>query len=59
MVDKDRTEGSSKKIEGQVKEKAGRALGDKKTEAEGKNRQTEGEAQNTWGSVKDSVREKT
>ena len=59
MVDEDRKKGSAKKVEGQVKEKAGRALGDKKTESEGKSRQSEGEAQNTWGSVKDTVREKT
>ncbi|HEX6143433.1 MAG TPA: CsbD family protein [Geminicoccaceae bacterium] len=59
MVDEDRSKGSAKKIEGQVKEKAGQALGDKKTEREGRQKQTEGEAQNTWGSVKDTVREKT
>jgi uncharacterized protein YjbJ (UPF0337 family) len=59
MVDKDRTEGSAKKVEGQIKEKAGQAFGDRKTETEGNRKRAEGEAQNTWGSAKDKVREKT
>jgi uncharacterized protein YjbJ (UPF0337 family) len=59
MVDKDRTEGSAKKVEGHIKEKGGRALGDRKTEAEGRGDRTLGETQNTWGKVKDKARETT
>lgn len=59
MVDKDRTEGSAKKVSGSVKEKVGQAFGDRKTESEGRTEKSEGTAQNTWGSAKDKVREKT
>jgi len=44
---------------GAVKETAGKALGDKKTQAEGQAERVEGKAQNTVGGVKDAVREAT
>ena len=55
-MDKDRIEGSATKIGGDIKEGVGHVLGDKKMEAEGKLDQAEGKAQNTVGSVKDTLR---
>jgi uncharacterized protein YjbJ (UPF0337 family) len=56
-MDKDRIKGSFKQFSGGIKEAAGKLLGDKKTEAEGKAEIAEGEIQNAVGSVKDTVRE--
>jgi uncharacterized protein YjbJ (UPF0337 family) len=56
-MDADRIKGSFKQFSGGVKEVAGKLLGDKKTEAEGKAEKTEGEIQNAVGSVKDTVRD--
>ena len=56
-MDKDRIKGSFKQFSGAIKEAAGKPMGDKKTEAEGKAEKTEGEIQNAVGSVKDTVRE--
>ena len=56
MVDTDRIEGSGKKIGGDLKEGAGRILGDSKLEAEGKADKVEGKAQNFWGGLKDMFR---
>ena len=58
-VDSDRTEGSVKKMGGDLKEGAGDLLGDSKMKHEGQADQAEGKAQNAWGSIKDSVREAT
>jgi uncharacterized protein YjbJ (UPF0337 family) len=57
-MDRDRQEGVFKKTVGKIKEKAGELMGDRKTEARGKGEQVEGEAQETWGKTKDTVREK-
>jgi uncharacterized protein YjbJ (UPF0337 family) len=43
---------------GTVKEKASKAMGDKKTEGEGKGEKAAGKVQNTVGGVKDSLRGK-
>ena len=56
-MDKDRIIGSFKKFSGRMKEAAGKLLGDKKTQAEGKAEKTEEEIKNTVGSMKDTVRE--
>ena len=56
-MDKDRIAGSAKKIAGGIKEAAGKALGDKKIEAEGKAQKVAGKVQNAIGSAKDTVRE--
>lgn len=53
MVDRDRIEGSGRKIGGDLKEGAGRILGDSKLQAEGRADQAAGKAQNFWGSLKD------
>jgi uncharacterized protein YjbJ (UPF0337 family) len=58
-VDHDRTEGSMKKMGGDLKEGAGKILGDEKMKREGQSDQAEGKVQNAWGSVKDKAREIT
>ena len=56
MADQDRVEGSARKLRGDLKEGAGRILGDSKLQAEGKTDQAAGKAQNFWGSLKDMFR---
>ena len=56
-IDKDRIEGALKQAGGAIKENAGAALGDKKMEAEGAAKRTEGKVQNTAGGTKDAVRD--
>lgn len=58
-VDSDRTEGSMKKMGGDLKEGAGNILGDEKMKREGETDQAEGKLQNAWGSAKDKAREIT
>ena len=59
MVYKDRIKGSVEQAKGKVKEVAGKATGDTKTESEGKTDQVKGKVQNTVGGMKDKVREAT
>jgi uncharacterized protein YjbJ (UPF0337 family) len=56
-MDKDRIAGAAKEAGGKIKETAGKAVGDKKMEAEGEVKQTEGKAQNAVGGAKDTARE--
>jgi uncharacterized protein YjbJ (UPF0337 family) len=56
-IDKDRTEGSMKKMGGNIKEGAGKVLGDEKLKREGQSEQAKGKLQNAWGSAKDKARE--
>jgi uncharacterized protein YjbJ (UPF0337 family) len=58
-MDKDRVAGSARKAKGSVKEAIGKITGDNKTEAEGVAEQTAGQAQNTAGGVKDTLRNAT
>jgi uncharacterized protein YjbJ (UPF0337 family) len=58
MVDKDRIKGSANQAAGKVKEWAGKATGDSKTEAEGNADQVKGKVQNAVGGLKDAVRGK-
>ncbi len=55
MANTDQSEGSAKKIKGDLKEAAGKLTGDKDMETEGQADQAEGTVQKTWGDVKDSV----
>jgi uncharacterized protein YjbJ (UPF0337 family) len=57
IVDKDRIEGVAKKVSGGIKEAAGKALGDTKTEADGRAEKAEGRVQNAIGGLKDAARE--
>lgn len=58
MADQDRIEGSARKLKGDLKEGAGRVLGDSKLQAEGRADQAAGKTQNFWGSLKDMFRGK-
>jgi uncharacterized protein YjbJ (UPF0337 family) len=58
MVDRDRLEGSAEQAKGKAKEWTGKALGDKKIEAEGKAEQFKGKVQNAVGGMKDAARGK-
>lgn len=57
--DPDRTEGSLKKMGGDLKEGVGTVLGDEKLKREGQADQAEGKLQNAWGGIKDKAREMT
>jgi uncharacterized protein YjbJ (UPF0337 family) len=57
-MDKDRIKGSAEQAKGAVKETAGKVLGDKKLETEGKTDKAAGKVQNAIGGLKDAVRGK-
>lgn len=59
MPDPDRTEGSLKKVGGDLKEGTGNVIGDEKMTREGQADKSEGKIQNAWGGVKDKAREIT
>ena len=56
-MDKDRIKGTFEQGKGKLKEVAGKATGDTKTEAEGKAEQAKGKIRNTIGGMKDAARE--
>lgn len=58
MPDKDRIIGSAKVVKGNVKEAAGKAIGDTKLEAQGKADKIEGKVQNAVGGIKDALKGK-
>ena len=58
MIDKDRIIGSAKVVKGNVKEAAGKAVGDAKLEAQGKADKIEGKVQNAVGGIKDTLKGK-
>jgi uncharacterized protein YjbJ (UPF0337 family) len=57
IMDKDRVEGSAKQAKGAVKDAAGKVLGDKKLQTEGKADKAAGKVQNAFGGAKDKLRE--
>ena len=57
-MDKNRIKGSAEQAKGAVKEAAGKVLGDKKLEAEGKTDKVAGKVQNSVGGLKDALRGK-
>ena len=57
-MDKDRIKGSAEQAKGTVKEVAGKILGDKKLETEGKAEKAVGQVQNAIGGLKDTLRGK-
>jgi uncharacterized protein YjbJ (UPF0337 family) len=57
-MDKDRIAGSAEQAKGAVKEVAGKILGDKKLETDGKTDKAAGQVQNAIGGLKDAVRGK-
>ena len=58
MPDKDRIIGSAKVVKGNIKEAAGKAVGDTKLEAQGKADKVEGKVQNAVGGIKDTLKGK-
>jgi uncharacterized protein YjbJ (UPF0337 family) len=57
-MDKDRIEGSAQQLKGKIKETAGKAMGDKKLENDGRGEQIKGKLQNAIGGLKDALRGK-
>lgn len=55
-MDKDRIKGSAEQAKGAVKEGAGKVLGDKKLESEGKTDKVAGKVRNAVGGLKDAAR---
>jgi uncharacterized protein YjbJ (UPF0337 family) len=56
-MDKDRIAGAAHEIKGSVKEAIGKAVGDGKSQSDGKAERTAGKIQNAVGGIKDRVRE--
>ncbi|CCV13015.1 putative stress response protein [Mesorhizobium sp. STM 4661] len=56
MVNKDQVAGVAKQVKGSVKQAAGKATGNRQTEAEGAADKIAGKVQKTYGDVKDKVR---
>jgi uncharacterized protein YjbJ (UPF0337 family) len=56
-MDNDRIKGAVKQKVGEVKEAAGKVLGDEKLKRKGQAEEVAGKVQNIVGGVKDSVRE--
>lgn len=55
-MDKNRIIGSGKQIEGTIKEKVGKLVGDAKLQTDGKAEQAEGKVQNAIGSISDILK---
>ncbi|MGB3539809.1 MAG: CsbD family protein [Mesorhizobium sp.] len=56
MVNKDQVAGVAKQVKGSVKEAAGKATGDRKTEVKGKAEKVAGKVQKAYGDIKSDVR---
>jgi len=56
MVNKDQVAGVAKQVKGSVKQAAGKATGNRRTEAEGTADKIAGKVQKAYGDVKDKVR---
>ena len=58
-MDKEHIKGAADKAKGAIKETAGKAMGDKETQAQGKMDKAKGAAHRAAGDVKDAVRDAT
>ena len=58
-MDKDRVEGKVKDVAGRVERQVGEWTGDKNAQVHGATKQAEGKVQNAFGKAKDSVRDAT
>lgn len=56
MVNKDQVAGVAKQVKGSVKQAAGRATGNRQTEAEGTADKIAGKVQKAYGDVKEKVK---
>lgn len=57
VMDRQRIEGGLKKATGSIKEQAGKAVGDRHLESEGKAEKTEGHIRSGVGKAMDAIRE--
>lgn len=55
-MDKDRVEGKVKDIAGRAERQVGEWTGDKEAQVKGAAKQVEGKIQNAWGKAKDAVK---
>jgi uncharacterized protein YjbJ (UPF0337 family) len=55
-MDKDRVEGKVKDIAGRAERQVGEWTGDKEAQVKGAAKQVEGKVQNAWGEAKDAVK---
>jgi uncharacterized protein YjbJ (UPF0337 family) len=58
-MNKDRVEGKVKDVAGRVERQVGEWTDDPKKQVEGAAKQVEGKAQNAWGKVKDAAKDAT
>lgn len=56
MVNKDQVAGVAKQVKGSIKQAAGRATGNRLTQAEGTADKIAGKVQKTYGDVKDKIK---
>jgi uncharacterized protein YjbJ (UPF0337 family) len=57
MVNKDQVAGVAKQVKGSVKEAAGKAVGDRKTQAKGAVEKAAGKVQKTYGDAKEKIKD--
>jgi len=58
-MDKEHVKGTADKVKGAIKDTAGKVIGDKELQSEGKMDKAKGSAHNAAGDVKDAVRKAT
>jgi len=56
-MDREHVKGTAEKVKGSIKDTAGKALGDKKMQTEGKVDKAKGTAHTVAGDVKDAVKQ--
>jgi uncharacterized protein YjbJ (UPF0337 family) len=56
-MDKNRIQGKVKDVAGRIERQTGEWTGDKKKQVRGAAKQAEGKVQNAWGKAKDAVRD--
>jgi uncharacterized protein YjbJ (UPF0337 family) len=56
-MDREHVKGAADKVKGAIKDTAGKMMGDKKMQAEGKFDKAKGAAHNVAGDVKDAVKD--
>jgi uncharacterized protein YjbJ (UPF0337 family) len=57
MMDREHVKGAADKVKGAIKDTAGKMMGDKKLESEGKFDKAKGTAHNIAGDIKDAARD--
>ena len=56
-MDREHVKGTAEKVKGSIKDAAGKVVGDKKMQTEGKVDKAKGSAHNVAGDVKDAVKQ--